>query len=234
MIDTILIDLDGTLLPMDTDEFTRVYFTELVKKMVPLGYDKDAVITAVYAGTSAMIKNDGSRTNRERFWDVFAEHLGENVRDTEDMFQNFYANEFNAAKSVMQPSDAPQRLIELVRERGYSLVLATNPLFPRVAIRTRLDWIGVEPEAFDLVTSYESSRYCKPNPEYFRALLERLGKTPEQCLMIGNNVEEDMCARSLGVSVFLLTDFLENKKGADFSAFPHGDMPQLMEYIRAL
>jgi len=33
------IDLDGTLLPMDNDEFTRGYFRLLTLKLAPHGYD---------------------------------------------------------------------------------------------------------------------------------------------------------------------------------------------------
>ena len=37
---TVLFDLDGTLLPMDQDAFTKGYFTLLVQKLAPHGYDR--------------------------------------------------------------------------------------------------------------------------------------------------------------------------------------------------
>ena len=43
-ITTILLDLDGTLLTMDNDEFTKGYFKMLVKKMAPLGYDPEKLV----------------------------------------------------------------------------------------------------------------------------------------------------------------------------------------------
>ena len=36
---TILFDLDGTLLPMDNDAFTRGYFKLLAARLAPLGYE---------------------------------------------------------------------------------------------------------------------------------------------------------------------------------------------------
>ncbi len=39
MLKTILFDLDGTLLPMDQDEFIRDYFQRLAQKVSPLGYE---------------------------------------------------------------------------------------------------------------------------------------------------------------------------------------------------
>ena len=52
--------------------------------------------------------------------------------------------------------------------------------------------------------------------------------------MVGNDVAEDMVAAKLGMKVFLLTDCLINKAGADIHQFPHGSFPELMEFIRGL
>ena len=75
-ITTILFDLDGTLLPMDNEEFTREYFKLLCRRLVPLGYDSKALVDGVWAGTYAMVKNDGSCTNEKAFWNKFAEKMG--------------------------------------------------------------------------------------------------------------------------------------------------------------
>lgn len=62
---TILFDLDGTLLPMDNDEFTRGYFKLLAAKMAPLGYEPKRLVDAVWTGTAAMVKNDGLAQQRD-------------------------------------------------------------------------------------------------------------------------------------------------------------------------
>ena len=65
MITTLLFDLDGTLLPMDTEVFTKHYFSLLVQKLAPYGYEAKPLIGAVLAGIEAMAVNDGSvRTKR--------------------------------------------------------------------------------------------------------------------------------------------------------------------------
>ena len=38
-ITTVLFDLDGTLLPMELEQFTNTYFGLLAKKAAPFGYD---------------------------------------------------------------------------------------------------------------------------------------------------------------------------------------------------
>ena len=73
----ILFDLDGTLLPMDQEVFTKAYFKGLAGKLMPYGYDADTLVKTIWSGTAAMIKNDGSRTNEEAFWEVFYSVFGE-------------------------------------------------------------------------------------------------------------------------------------------------------------
>ena len=65
MIKTVIFDLDGTLLPMDQEAFTKYYFGLLAKKLAPHGYEPEKLIKSIWAGTAAMVKNDGSRTNEE-------------------------------------------------------------------------------------------------------------------------------------------------------------------------
>ena len=54
---------------------------------------------------------------------------------------------------------------------------------------------------------------------------------PEECMMIGNDVVEDLVAAELGIRVFLLTDCLINKKQADISEWEHGGFPELYRII---
>ena len=55
--------------------------------------------------------------------------------------------------------------------------------------------------------------------------------SPEECLMVGNDVDDDMVASELGMKVFLLTDCLINKNGLDVNAYPNGSFDQLKDYI---
>ena len=71
---TVLFDLDGTLLPMDQDEFIKAYFGGLATKLVPFGYEPNKLIQGIWAGTKAMVTNDGAMTNEARFWQTFARY----------------------------------------------------------------------------------------------------------------------------------------------------------------
>ena len=234
MIKAILFDLDGTLLPMDQDEFVKAYFGLLVKKLMPRGYEPQALIDGVWKGTAAMVANDGSCTNEEAFWRTFSGLLGEHVRQDEPVFEEYYRNEFQNVKAVCGFEPRAKELIHWLKTKPYQIVLATNPLFPAIATQSRIRWAGLEPEDFSYCTTYENSRYCKPNPAYYLEILDKNGLQPEECLMVGNDVGEDMITRELGMQVFLLTDCLINKKNADITQYPNGSFPELKVFIENL
>jgi FMN phosphatase YigB (HAD superfamily) len=103
-----------------------------------------------------------------------------------------------------------------------------------MATERRIAWAGLSTSDFELYTTYENSRFCKPNPDYYRDVMQTLGVSPEECLMVGNDVAEDMIAETLGARVFLLTDDLINSKGADISIYPHGNYADLIAFIKNL
>ena len=230
-IKAIFYDLDGTLLPMDMDEFTNTYFGLLVKKMIPYGYEKDDLISAVWGGTKCMVLNDGKKTNEEVFWDFFLDKYGDEAKKDISAFEEYYQNEFDNVKSVVHFDERVPKLVAKVKEMGLRQILATNPLFPEAATRKRIGWAGLDTEDFEIFTTYENSHYCKPNLKYYEELLHKQGLKPEECLMVGNDVDEDMVAERLGMKVFLVTGFMLNKSGKNIEVYPNGDFDDLMEYI---
>lgn len=230
-ITTVLFDLDGTLLPMDQDVFVKTYFGLLAKRLAPFGYEPAHLIKAVWAGTMAMIKNTGKKTNEEVFWDDFAARYGEDSRKDLPKFDEFYREDFDKVKEVCGFNTKAKEVIDLLKEKGIRVALATNPIFPAIATQKRIAWAGLVPEDFELYTTYENSNYCKPNPEYYKEIINKLGVKPEECLMVGNDVSDDMVAERLGMKVFLLTDCLINKTDTDVSDFPNGSFDDLIEFI---
>ena len=234
MITTFLFDLDGTLLPMDQDIFIKAYMGGLAAKMAPYGYDPKLLIKSIWQGTEAMVRNDGTRSNEEVFWETFSAIYGRDVRVDEPIFQQFYEKEFQNVKHSCGFEPKARTIIDTLKAKGIRVALATNPLFPAVATESRVRWAGLQPEDFEWITTYENSRRCKPNPDYYLDILETLKVKPEECVMVGNDVEEDMIAQKLGMQVFLLTDCLINKHGADISRYPQGGFDELLTFIGGL
>ena len=191
----ILFDLDGTLLPMVQDEFVRFYMPLLAKAYLKKGVEMDpkGFIGAVWKGYEAMVKNDGSRTNREAFWSYIDEFLPLSVEESEAIADAFYEDEFNQAKCTTQPTPLSDMVIK---------------------------------EAKKIILSVIS--------EYFRQILEQFELDPSECLMVGNDVEEDLAIRALGVPVFLITDTMENKKNLPIDSEYQGSMEELLEFVKEL
>lgn len=233
-IKVVLFDLDGTLLPMDQEVFMKAYFGRLAKKLAPHGYDPDLLMKGIFGGTKAMVVNDGSKTNEEVFWDVFKQLFDRDVEKDIPIFEDFYRNEFQEVKEDCGYDPMAAETIRTLKKKGYRVALATNPLFPSMATESRIRWTGLEPDEFEYFTAYENSSHSKPNIDYYWDVLEHIGAKPEECLMVGNDVAEDMITETIGMKVFLLTRDLINREGRDISVYPQGDFADLLAYIDTL
>ena len=234
MITTVLFDLDGTLLPMEQDTFVKDYLGRIARKLAPQGYDPKLLVDTIWRGTAAMVSNDGSMTNEEAFWAYAVSVHGQKIVRDKHFFDEFYEEEFDKIKAVCGFHPAAAEIVHSLKARGLRVALATNPIFPARATQWRMAWAGLKPEDFELYTTYENSCHCKPNLDYYRDVLTQLGVKPEECLMVGNDVGEDMVAQKLGMQVFLLTDCLINKVDADISQYPHGNFDDLKTFLAAI
>ena len=233
-IKTVLFDLDGTLLPMDQEVFVKSYLGRIAKALAKHGYDPDALVKGIWTGTAAMVKNDGSKRNEQVFWDTFAGLLGEASLQDQPLFDQFYHEGFPAVRESCGFVPQARRVIDRVKDLGLQAVLATNPIFPAIATHQRIQWAGLEVQDFIHITTYENSSFCKPTPSYYQEILDKLNLQPEECLMVGNDVTEDMVASKLGMRVFLLTDCIINKTNEDIHNYPHGSFTELLAYLEEL
>ena len=231
MIKAVLFDLDGTLLPMDQDQFVKGYISSMAAYLLPHGYDPKALIQALSLGTEAMYKNDGSKTNEECFWDAFNQIFQRDCRKDMDIFEAYYRTGFQKVQGECGFSPEASAVMQAVKEKGLLPVLATNPLFPAIATCSRVRWAGLQPEDFSHITTYENAHFCKPSPAYYQEILDVLGLSPDECLMVGNDAAEDLAAMELGIPCFLLTDCLINRNGRDIRDIPQGSFSQLITFI---
>ena len=233
-ITTVLFDLDGTLLPMDLDVFLRTYFGSLGQYMEQYGYEKEKLLKTIWSSTDGMIHNTTGQPNAEVFRKRMEQVYGDQFYVDEDKFDAFYREGFPKVRVSCGFTPAAAEVIALCKEKGLRRILATNPFFPETATHQRIGWAGLQVSDFELVTTYDNSCGCKPNPAYYQEILRKQGLKAEECLMVGNDVQEDMMAKDLGMSVFLLTPCLIDRNHTDLSQYPHGGYEELMDYIRSL
>ena len=234
MIKAILFDLDGTLLPMNQDQFVMHYIQLLMKKAKDTGNDPKSLIDIMGMATKDMVNNNGKETNEKVFYNALRKVYNTDVDEKIRFLEQFYLNEFEELKNICNYSENAKEAIEIVKKKGYKVVLATNPVFPRVATQARIKWAGLVCEDFDLYTTYENSNYCKPNINYYKQILKTINCKANECLMVGNDIDEDMIASDIGIKTFLLTDCLINRNNENISKYQSGNFDELINYLNTI
>ena len=230
----IFFDLDGTLLPMELQDFLDAYFDVLAKAAARHGFEPATFSRAVGVSVGAMAKHEPGILNADAFWECFEREWGSAGQREQDFFEDFYENDFDQVGAGITPNPAASRAIEVLRQKGYPLYLTTMPMFPRPAVEWRLRWSGVDPEAFQLITCYDNSTACKPHLHYYQENVERAGVPAQNILMVGNNTEEDLAAMQLGMDAFLVTDHLINPNDFDVELVKHGSLADFADFAQAL
>ncbi|MDK2930171.1 MAG: hypothetical protein PWR07_302 [Bacillota bacterium] len=233
MIRAILFDLDGTLVHYDFDTFVKEYLVALGAKLANM-VEPGLLVRQVMKSTDAMVRNlDPRKTNREVFAEDFFPAIGIPEDVLMPVFDDFYRSDFPQIKDRLgiRAHPAARRMIERLISRGLEVVIATNPVFPLIAIEERMRWGGLEGLPYRLVTSYETMHFCKPNREYYEEVLALIGRTPEECFMVGNDVEEDIIAGTLGMKTYLVEDFLLDRGRAQNHPDFRGTFEELVDFM---
>lgn len=223
MINTILLDLDGTLVSMDTDTFTKTYFKDLARKLNEF-LSLEELTNNLWLSTKYMVENsDGKRTNEEIFYEKFYQTVDHKREDLQPLIDAYYRDDFYKVRQVSKQNDHMISAVKLLKEKAYELVVASNPMFPKNAMVERVRWAGFEERYFKYITSFEDMHFCKPSLEFFNELLEIVGKKPKECLMVGNHAQEDMASKKLGIATYLIKDHasgdLEDDENIDYSGY---------------
>lgn len=205
-IRAVLFDLDGTLNGIDMDQFLPRYFEALAASTADL-VEPGRLTREVWKATQALFQDkDPGVSNLEKFRRAF-------FADDEALrarlwprFDRFYAEGFDALRIHAPEAPFAREVVQAVRSMGMRIAIATNPVFPEAAIRRRMQWAGLEESWFDLITTMENMHYCKPDPAYFQEAARHLGVDVQQCLMVGNDKEDDMAAALAGMQTYWATD----------------------------
>lgn len=231
----IFFDLDGTLLPMEIEEFLGSYFKAIARFVAEQGLDAQAFSAGLKAGIGAMAAHDDGRTNAEAYWEAFFPHVEGGEEAWLPLLNEFYEHDFGAIGEGVQANPACARAITALAAKGYPLVLATMPMFPCRAVEWRLAWAGVDPAHFTRLTSFENSTSVKPKPAYYAENVAACGLAGADVLMVGNNTVEDLAACSLGADAFLITDhLLDPTEDFDLGSVKHGSMEEFATWAEAL
>ena len=228
----VLFDLDGTLLPIDTDLFLGAYLRLLGEFFADVAPPEVFARHVLESTVVTMRDPSGELTNKEKFLRSFMPRVGKSEAELMPRFDRFYSERFPMLSRHAKPSPLARALVQSALTKGYGIVMATNPVFPRAAVCERMRWAGVDDLPWSHITSYEGSRYCKPNPSYFSEIIETLGVEAQRSLHIGNDMEEDFAAIKAGLPVVMVSDFLINRGNRPMSdCLYHGTLTEVAHWF---
>ncbi|QCX32392.1 HAD family hydrolase [Caloramator sp. E03] len=233
-MNTILFDLDGTLLPYKWEDFEKEYFKKMVYKLKDLFTPKQTIEYILDATKEMIMNTDCNKTNEEVFMDKFCKISGQEKEKMYKIFKDFYDKEYRTISGIFTPSKYVINSIKTLKEKGYTLVVATNPIFPMEAIIQRVNWAGLDEKDFILITSFEIMHYCKPQIKYYDEILNVIDKKPFECMMVGNDVSEDLIAGKLGIKTYLITDYMINKNNIEPKADYVGTYEDFYNFVQKL
>jgi FMN phosphatase YigB (HAD superfamily) len=206
---TLLFDLDDTLLSSNMDTFLPAYFKALAK-FLSHRFEGGVLIQRLLYATQKMIGNNRPDRTLEQVFDAhFYPALGVKRDDVRAEIDAFYSEIFPTLKSFTAPRPDAVRLVDEAVRRGYRLVIATSPIFPLTAILQRLGWAGLSAAdyPFELITSYETFHFAKPNPAYYTEVLAQIGWPSGPVVMVGNDPDNDITpARQIGLFTYLINE----------------------------
>ena len=230
----VFFDLDGTLLPVDPDTMFGPYF-ELLKSsevMQLIAKDADAAFRIFMDAAGYMMENRGKDTNEAVFFAYIEQKTGRGKTFLSEPVNEFYATVFEFLHGFIQKNGIQRKIINTVQDKGYKMVLATMPVFPLSAAESRLSCVGLCLDDFHYISHYGNSTYLKPHPEYYCEILRKMDLDGKDCIMVGNNIKEDMSAQNLGFDVFLVTGCeLGEFQGNEFES---GDLTALLKWANEL
>ncbi|MDI3258054.1 MAG: HAD family hydrolase [Kyrpidia sp.] len=232
MARTLLFDLDGTLLPLDLDTFLQGCFAGMARRVRRWAAPDELVRLIRDAVADTVNNDDPHRTNGAVFRDAFMSRAGRHGEAIWAGMEDFYEEEFGSLVHLTRPTRLAAEICREALAREYDLVVATNPIFPESAIRRRLEWAGLAHIPFRLVTTMENSHFCKPRVHYYREILEKIGRAPEECLMIGNDVVEDGAAGEAGIPVALVTDCLVGSLSDERPPARMGTLADVLKWVK--
>jgi len=65
-------------------------------------------------------------------------------------------------------------------------------------------------------------------------VLSEINRSPEECMMVGNDALEDMVAAKLGIKTYLIEDHLLNKHHVEIKADHRGLYDDFYAFVQAL
>lgn len=186
----ILVDYDGTLIKTKEEDFTKLYLSSLSKwSKIDLSFLSRTILKI----TKDLITNqNGEDTIYNQFMEKLVESSDKKREEWESIFTEYYEKEFINLKDHIIINTL---LVEKLKKSKNEIIFASNPLFPEIAVKKRLEFANMRFKDFIFVATMENSRWLKPNPLFFTNIIKEIKSKPENCIMIGDTAFDKSCEK---------------------------------------
>jgi FMN phosphatase YigB (HAD superfamily) len=205
MIRAVLLDLDNTLLINPDAAFASAFLQRI---------DSFFMEQTQYDGASRVIRQmmkafaeprAGTQSNWMLARDLFATALNTDSTQIERLFATFYASVYPKLENCTRLITGADDLVRRLRAMNLTVVIATNPIYPADAIRQRMAWASLpdDNDLYALITTAEVMHFAKPDAAYYAEIIARVGVEPEDVLMVGDSLRNDILpAQVIGLHTF--------------------------------
>ena len=227
-IEALLLDLDGTLLDIEVSFFLNTMVESMIDHFQDL-LPPDLFREGLVGGIDEIMADPRpeGETNEEGFYRAFQRITGLKAEVASRVFSTYYEQIFPRFERFGSRIEGARKLIDMAARKGYRLALATNPIFPRASVIERMRWANLLPDQFEVITDMETTRSCKPQRTYFEDLSTALGVPPDRCLMVGNDVEQDLAAGHVGMKTYLVDGRIIHRGSGQVFSDWQGDLESL-------
>ncbi|MBS6474723.1 MAG: HAD family hydrolase [Clostridiales bacterium] len=232
-VKAVLFDLDGTLLPTDTDAFGAAYIPDIAFYMEK-HMNIPGALGLIMQATAATAALHPGRLNKDVFFAPFARYTSLNADEFERELDAYYNREYPKFKALCSVEPRAAEALRICRQKGLKTAVATNPFFPQQVARMRVDWAEIPSELYEFITDYAHHAYTKPHVGYYLEVAEQLGVCAEECVMVGNDASDDLSAVKAGMRAFYLTDYAINKNHLPERCDGRGSWNELLAFLQAL
>jgi putative hydrolase of the HAD superfamily len=203
MLEAVVFDFGGTL--FHGDDAVERAIDARYREMRRRGYEIDReAFDDLTARTGERFAEryhgDHRRFELGRYTELFFEVWGRDAprEDIEALDRVFWETRLDA-ESLDEDADS---VLRSCRDRDLFVGAITNG--NRLMTNRRLESMGIE-DAFDLVLTSAEVEAEKSTVEPFEAFLDRTGFDGEDCLMVGDRVDEDTWASAVGMTTVQVT-----------------------------
>lgn len=194
MIKAVLLDLDNTLLSNPDRQFAIAFmkaFDDHFKAQ--LGIDNLAQTFRKGIQLSGQSR-ETIQTNTDVMLQLLSDETGATTEQVQNIWQSFYETAYLGLRQYTAPIENNISLIESLLQQNIAVAIATNPIYPKIAIYERLKWAGLASyiEHFTFITHSNNMHYAKPHPAYYAEVIARIGIEPDEALMIGDSIGNDI------------------------------------------